>query len=183
MNGAARSQPRCERAPGLADSPETRCPIRIHLRPNRLRRFFEGDLSRTLALGMIATFVCVLLIGWNLWGPHQTFQHASTFSRSNLHRLIVSLTRTRSTSRRSANVAELVRRALDAYLERGPRFLPGAHGNRDRTLDSSRGAVLLVMWAVVIQDPSAATSRSGPPNSPSGARSKTNWNTPRDSRA
>ena len=74
---SARYQPRCERAPRLADGPGFRCPIRTNSAPTAFADSFERDLARTLALGMIATFVCLLLIGWNLWGPHQTFQHAS----------------------------------------------------------------------------------------------------------
>ncbi|MBW2578533.1 MAG: response regulator [Deltaproteobacteria bacterium] len=116
-------------------------------RPNPLRRFFEGDLSRTLALGMIATFVCVLLIGWNLWGPHQTFQHAS-IQQEQLHRLIVSLTELEA-HRDDANVAELAR-ALDAYL-RGDLDSSQERMETAIALSIFAGSVLLVMWAVVIR--------------------------------
>ncbi len=116
-------------------------------RPNRLRRFFEGDLSRTLAFGMIATFVCVLLIGWNLWGPHQTVQRAS-MQQEQLHRLIVSLTELEA-HRDDANVAELAS-ALNAYL-RGDLDSSQEHMETAIALSIFAGAVLLVMWALVIR--------------------------------
>jgi signal transduction histidine kinase/CheY-like chemotaxis protein len=96
---------------------------------------------------MIATFVCLLLIGWNLWGPHQTFQRASV-QQEQLSRLIVSLTELEA-HRDDANVAELAS-ALDAYL-RGDLDSSEESTETAIALSIFAGAVLLIMWAVVIR--------------------------------
>ena len=117
------------------------------LRTNRLRRFFEGDLARTLALGMIATFACLLLIGWNLWGPHQSFQHASA-QQERVQRLIASITQLEG-HRDAAEIDELTR-SLDAHLREDL----AASEKRIETaiaLSILAGAVLLVMWVAVIR--------------------------------
>ncbi|MFV1978305.1 MAG: response regulator, partial [Myxococcota bacterium] len=117
------------------------------LRPNRLRRFFEGDLARPLALGMIATFACLLLIGWNLWGPHQSFQHAST-QQERLQHLIASITRLEG-QHDAAEIEELTG-SLDAYL-RGGLDASEKRINTAIALSILAGAVLLVMWVAVIR--------------------------------
>ncbi|MEE8167132.1 MAG: ATP-binding protein [Myxococcota bacterium] len=116
-------------------------------RPNRLRRFFEGDLARTLALGMIATFACLLLIGWNLWGPHQSFQHASA-QQERVQRLIASIAQLEGQS--DAAEIEALTRSLDAQ----PRGVLDASEKRIETaiaLSILAGAVLLVIWVAVIR--------------------------------
>jgi len=117
------------------------------LRPNRIRRFFEGDLARTLALGMIASFACLLLIGWNLWGPHQSFQHAST-EQERLQRLIASITQLEG-QRDAAEIDELTR-SLDTYL-RGDLDASEKRIKTAIALSVLVGAVLLVMWVAVIR--------------------------------
>jgi len=62
---------------------------------------------------MIATFACFLLIGWNLWGPHQTFQHASA-QQERVQELIASITQLEA-QHDAAKIEEL-RRSLDAHL-------------------------------------------------------------------
>jgi signal transduction histidine kinase/CheY-like chemotaxis protein len=117
------------------------------LRPNRFRRFFERDLARTLALGMIATFACLLLIGWNLWGPHQSFQHAS-IQQQRVQRLIASNTQLEGQLDAAEN--DELTRSLDAYL-------PGDLDASERRIKTAialsilAGAVLLVMWVAVIR--------------------------------
>jgi signal transduction histidine kinase/CheY-like chemotaxis protein len=117
------------------------------LQSNRLRRFFEGDLARTLALGMAATFACLLLIGWNLWGPHQSFQHASA-QQERLQRQLERISQLDG-QRKAAKIEELTD-SLGAYL----------HGELDaseKRIDTAialsilAGAVLLVMWVAVIR--------------------------------
>jgi len=115
--------------------------------PNRLRHFFEGDLSRTLALGMIATFGCLLLIGWNLWGPHQSFQHASA-QQERVQRLIASITQLEG-QRDAAKIEELTR-SLDAHL-RGELDASEKRIETAIALSILAGAVLLVMWVAVIR--------------------------------
>ena len=116
-------------------------------RPNRFRRFFERDLARTLALGMIATFACLLLIGWNLWGPHQSFQHAS-IQQERAQRLIASSTQPEG-QRDAAEIDELTR-SLDAYL-RGDLDASERRIKTAIALSILAGAVLLVMWVAVIR--------------------------------
>jgi len=116
-------------------------------RPTRVRRIFEGDSARTLALGMIATFACLLLISWNLWGPHQSVQHASD-QRERVHRLITSLDRL--DAHRDAAEIEEVTRSLVAHLRDDLAF---AENRIDTAIALSvlAGAVLLVMWIAVIR--------------------------------
>ena len=116
-------------------------------RRNRLRQFFAGDLARTLALGMIVTFVCLLLIGWNLWGPHRSFQQASAHQQR-LHRLIASITQLEA-DRDDQDATDLTR-ALDAYL-RGDPDASEEHIETAIALSIFAGALLLVMWAAVIR--------------------------------
>jgi signal transduction histidine kinase/CheY-like chemotaxis protein len=116
-------------------------------RANRLRRFFEGDLARTLALGMIATFACLLLIGWNLWGPHQSFRHASA-QQERWQRLIASITQLEG-QRDAAEIEELTH-SLDAYL-RGDLDASEKRIETAIALSILAGAVLLVMWVAVIR--------------------------------
>jgi signal transduction histidine kinase/CheY-like chemotaxis protein len=114
---------------------------------NRLRQFFEGHLARTLALGMVATFVCLLLIGWSLWGPRQTFQRSNA-QHLQLHRLNEAVSQLEA-NRDDANVTELAR-ALDAYL-RGDLDDPERRIEIAIALSVLAGAVLLVMWVAVIR--------------------------------
>ena len=43
-------------------------------RARRLREIFEGNHARALTVGMIVTFACLVLIGWNIWRSYQTVQ-------------------------------------------------------------------------------------------------------------
>jgi signal transduction histidine kinase/CheY-like chemotaxis protein len=117
------------------------------LHPYRFRRFFERDLARTLALGMIATFACLLLIGWNLWGPHQSFQHAS-IQQERVQRLIASSSQIEGPLD-AAEIEELTR-SLDAYL-RGDLDASERRIKTAIALSILAGAVLLVMWVAVIR--------------------------------
>ena len=116
-------------------------------RPNLLRRFFEADLARTLAIGMIATFACLLLIGWNLWGPHQSFRHASA-QQERVQRLIASIAQLEGQSD-AAEIKKLTR-SLDAQLRGG---LDASERRIETAIALSilAGAVLLVMWVAVIR--------------------------------
>ncbi len=117
------------------------------LRPNPFRRFFERDLARTLALGMLASFGCLLLIGWSLWGPHQIFQRASA-QQERLQGLTASIAKLEA-QRDTADVEELAH-SLDAYL----RADLDASEKRIETaiaLSILAGAVLLVVWVAVIR--------------------------------
>jgi signal transduction histidine kinase/CheY-like chemotaxis protein len=117
------------------------------LHPNRVRRFFEGDLARTLALGMIATFACLLLIGWNLWGPHQSFQQASA-EQERAQRLMTSIAELEG--HRDPAEIEALARSIDAQLR-------GDFGVSEKRIETAialsilAGAVLLVMWVAVIR--------------------------------
>jgi signal transduction histidine kinase/CheY-like chemotaxis protein len=96
---------------------------------------------------MIATFACLLLIGWNLWGPHQTFQHASA-QQERVQELIASIARLEA--QRDAAKIERLTRSLDAHL----RSELDASEKRIETaiaLSILAGAVLLVMWVAVIR--------------------------------
>ncbi len=117
------------------------------LRPKRIREFFEGDLSRTLALGMIASFACLLLIGWNLWGPRQSFQRANA-EREQLLRLHEAVDRLEA-EQGDSNVAEIAR-ALDAYSRANLDF-PEKRIETAIALSLLAGGVLLVMWVAVIR--------------------------------
>jgi len=96
---------------------------------------------------MIATFACLLLISWNLWGPHQSVQHASD-QRERVHRLITSLDRL--DAHRDAAEIEEVTRSLVAHLRDDLAF---AENRIDTAIALSvlAGAVLLVMWIAVIR--------------------------------
>ena len=96
---------------------------------------------------MIATFACLLLIGWNLWGPHQSFQHASA-QQERVQRLIASITRL-DDHRDAAEIEELTR-SLDAHL-RGDLDVSEKHIETAIALSILAGAVLLVMWVAVIR--------------------------------
>ncbi len=96
---------------------------------------------------MIATFACLLLIGWNLWGPHQSFQHAST-QQERLQHLIASITRLEG-QHDAAEIEELIG-SLDAYL-RGGLDASEKRINTAIALSILAGAVLLVMWVAVIR--------------------------------
>jgi len=109
---------------------------------NRLRRFFENNIARALALGTIATFVCLFLIGWNLWGSYQGFQHART-QQPSMQRAIESITQLEDPP--DAAEIEALTRTLDAYLREDL----DASDERIQTavaLSILSGATLLVMW-------------------------------------
>jgi len=96
---------------------------------------------------MIATFACLLLIGWNLWGPHQTFQYANA-QQERVQELIASITQLEG--QRDAAKIERLTRSLDAHL----RNELDASEKRTETaiaLSILAGAVLLVMWVAVIR--------------------------------
>jgi signal transduction histidine kinase/CheY-like chemotaxis protein len=96
---------------------------------------------------MIATFACLLLIGWSLWGPHQSFQQAST-QQERLHRLTASISQLEGQPD-AAEIEELTR-SLDAYL-RGDLDASKKRINTAIALSILAGAVLLVMWAALIR--------------------------------
>jgi signal transduction histidine kinase/CheY-like chemotaxis protein len=96
---------------------------------------------------MIATFACLLLIGWSLWGPHQSFQHASS-QQERLQRLMASIAQPEG-QRDAAEVEELTR-SLDAYL-RGDLESSEKRVQTAIALSILVGAVLLVMWVAVIK--------------------------------
>ncbi len=96
---------------------------------------------------MIATFVSLLLIVWNLWGPHQTFQRASV-QQEHLQRLIASITQLEA--HRDEAEIEALTRSLDAYL-RGDLDASDKRIETAIALSILAGAVLLVMWAAVIR--------------------------------
>jgi signal transduction histidine kinase/CheY-like chemotaxis protein len=96
---------------------------------------------------MIATFACLLLIGWNLWGPHQSFQHAS-IQQERVQRLIASNTQLEG-QLDAAEIDELTR-SLDAYL-RGDLDASERRIKTAIALSILAGAVLLVMWVAVIR--------------------------------
>ena len=43
-------------------------------RARQLREILEGNHARVLTVGMIVTFACLALIGWNIWRSYQTVQ-------------------------------------------------------------------------------------------------------------
>ena len=96
---------------------------------------------------MIATFACLLLIGWNLWGPHQSFQQAS-IQQERVQRLIASNTQLEG-QLDAAEIDELTR-SLDAYL-RGDLDASERRIKTAIALSILAGAVLLVMWVAVIR--------------------------------
>ena len=96
---------------------------------------------------MIATFVCVFLIGWNLWGPYQSFQHARA-QQPSVQRAIASITRLEG--QRDAAEIEALTRTLSAHLRQD---LDAAEKRIQTAIALSifSGTALLVMWVAGIR--------------------------------
>ena len=61
-------------------------------RARQLREIFEGNHARALTVGMVVTFACLALIGWNIWRSYQTVQRVHD-QRLQLQALMASIAR------------------------------------------------------------------------------------------